>query len=97
MSKSQSGVVNVRIYDREYALRSSGDAERLQFLCEHLDRRMRQAAGASGSVDTLRVAILAALSLSDDLFRLQEEFRNMDEVVGRRSMECVSMLDRFLH
>ena len=97
MSKPQSGVVNVRIYDREYALRTSGDVEHMEFLCEQLDKRMRDAADASGSVDTLRVAILAALTLTDDLFRLQDEFRKLDEVVGRRSMECVTMLDNFLH
>jgi len=97
MNKPQSGVVNVRIYDREYALRTSGDPEQMQILCEQLDKRMREVAEATGSVDTLRVAILAALSLTDDLFRLQGEFRDMDEAVGRRSMECVSMLDRFLH
>jgi len=44
----------------------------------------------------LKVAILTALSVTDELFRLREEFQNMDEVVSRRSMECVSILDRFL-
>lgn len=97
MVKTTPAVVNVKIYDREYALRTSGDAERLLQLSEFLDRKMRETAGASGAVDTLKVAILAALSVTDDLFRLQDEFRRMDDSVGRRSMECVSMLEKFLH
>lgn len=97
MKESQAGLVNVNIYDRDFSLRTSGDTGRLQMLSAHLDGRMREAAQGAGTVDTLKVAILAALSLADDLFRTREELRNMDEVIGRRSLECVVMLDRFLH
>jgi len=96
MTKPNAGAVNVKIYDREYALRTSGDAERLLLLCDYLNRKMREVAESSGSVDTLKVAILTALSVTDELFRLQEEFQKVDEVISRRSLECVSILDRFL-
>jgi len=97
MSDAQAGVVHVTIYDREYVLRTSGNPERLQNLCTDLDKRMREVAQASGSVDTLKVAILAALSIGDELLRAREEIRRTDESLSRRSKECVSMLDRFLH
>jgi cell division protein ZapA (FtsZ GTPase activity inhibitor) len=87
--------VRVRIYDREFALRTSGDPERLQALCSSLDKRMREVATSTGAVDTLKVAVLAALSLGDDLQRLREELQKLDESVARRSIACVSMLDRF--
>jgi cell division protein ZapA len=96
VSGSQPGVVQVKIYDREYTFRTSGDPARLQSLCIELDRLMRKLAAASGSVDTLKVAILAALSLSDELATCREELQKIDESLSRRSMECVSLLDRFL-
>jgi cell division protein ZapA len=96
MSDSQSGVIDVKIYDREYTLRTSGEVDRLRSLCAFLDRRMREQAAASGSVDTLRVAVLTALTLAEDLYRAREALQNMDETVSRRSLACVSMLDRFL-
>ena len=86
--------VRVRIYDREFALRTTGDPERLQALCNNLDKRMREVAASTGSVDTLKVAILAALSLGDDLERLRDELIQLDESVGRRSIACVSLLER---
>ena len=86
----------VRIYDREYALRSSEDPDRIQVLAKQVDRRMRELAESTGSVDTLKLAILTAISLSDDLLRAREDLREMDETVGRRSLECVTLLDRFL-
>ena len=49
--------VRVRIYDREFALRTTGDPERLQALCRSLDTRMREVAASTGAVDTLKVAV----------------------------------------
>ncbi len=86
--------VRARIYDREYALRTSGDPERLQDLCASLDKKMREVAASTGAVDTLKVAVLAALSLADDLQRARDELKRLDESVGRRSLACVSMLER---
>jgi len=96
MNDRESDVVQVKIYDREYALRTTGDAERLHQVCRSLDRRMREVAKSSGSVDTLKVAVLAALNVEDELLRLREELRRIDESLSRRSLECVTMLDRLL-
>jgi cell division protein ZapA len=96
MAGSES-VASVRIYDRDYALRTSGDAERLRTLARILDQRMRELAASTGTVDTLKLAILAALSLGEELERTRQELRAIDETLGRRSLECVSLLERFLH
>lgn len=90
----QTSSVRAKIYDREYALRTSGDPEQLQSLCSGLDKRMREIAASTGAVDTLKVAILAALSLADDLQRTREEMQKLDDSVSRRSLACVSILDR---
>ena len=96
MSDTEPGVVHVKIYDHDYALRTSGDPERLRALCDELDRLMREISDESGSVDTVRVAILSALSLAEELHRAKDQLRQMDEALSKRSLECVSMLDRFL-
>jgi len=88
--------VRVTIYDREYTLRTPGNPDRLRAVCADLDKRMREVAASTGSVDTFKVAVLAALSLADDLQRSRDELKKFDESVGRRSIACVSMLDRAL-
>jgi cell division protein ZapA len=87
--------VRAKIYDREYVLKTVGDPERLRAICVALDKRMREIAATTGSVDTLKVAVLAALSLADDLQKVRSELTQFDESVGRRSLACVSLLDRF--
>jgi cell division protein ZapA len=95
MSEPDSNVVMIKIYDREYALRTDGDPAHLKRLCVDLDQRMKVIAESSGTADTLKVAILTALSLADELSRIQNELKEMDESVSRRSLECVTLLDRF--
>ena len=96
MSNSEAHAVRVKIYDREYSLRTTGDPEKLRSLCLDLDSRMRELAASSGAVDTLKVAILAGLSLAEELVQARAELMKMDESVGRRSKECASLLERCL-
>jgi cell division protein ZapA len=86
--------VRAKIYDREYAFLTTDDPERLQALCAGLDKRMRDIADSTGAVDTLKVAVLAALSLAEDAQRAREEIKKFDESIGRRSLACVSLLER---
>lgn len=92
--QQETSSVRAKIYDREYALRTSGDPDQLRSLCAGVDKRMREIAASTGAADTLKVAVLAALSLADDLQRTREEMQKLDDSVGRRSIACVSMLDR---
>ncbi len=96
MSDSKPGIITAKIYDREYAIRTTGDPERLRQLCIDLDRRMRALAEASGVVDTMKLAMLAALTLAEELSRTREELRKIDDAVGARSAAVASILDRFL-
>jgi cell division protein ZapA (FtsZ GTPase activity inhibitor) len=95
MDVPQNQSVRVKIYDREYVIRTTGDAERLQRLARLLDRRMRETAQNSGAVDTLKVAVLTLLSLAEELARAQEMLERVDQSLSKRSLEVVSILDRF--
>ena len=89
----ETNSVLVRIYDREYALRTNCDPERLQALCADLDERMQHIALTTSAVDTLKVAVLAALSIADDARRAREEMIKLDEAIDKRSTTCITMLD----
>ena len=63
---SEIRYVTVEIYDQTYHL-SGEDAERMRSLAELVDARMRAVAAQGRTVDSLRVAVLAALNLADEL------------------------------
>ncbi len=63
--------VSVDIYDQTYHLRAP-DPDYIQKLANTVDAKMRAVSANSNTVDSLRVAVLAALNIADELMRLQE-------------------------
>jgi cell division protein ZapA len=87
--------VTVEIYGRSYTLRGvdPGQARRLAVA---LDRRMRELAGGSATADTLKLAILAALNLADELVSLREEALSRTERACARATELLDRIDAAL-
>jgi cell division protein ZapA len=61
----------VTIYGKTYHLRGDGDTAYLHELAHEVDRRMREVAETTGTADTLALAILAALNLTDECLQAQ--------------------------
>jgi cell division protein ZapA len=58
--------VTVKIYDQTYHL-SGQDPAHIRRLAERVDAKMRAVAAQGRTADSLRVAVLAALNLADEL------------------------------
>lgn len=88
--------VRVEIYNQTYNIRSDGDTEYIIQLAEFVDSRMREISSGTLTVDSLKVAILAALHIADELHRLKHLYEQADTQLAARSSECADMLDRLL-
>ena len=62
----------VEIFGQRLGLRADGDATRLQELAHFVDTRMREVADRTSSVDTVKIAVLTALNIADELFQERE-------------------------
>jgi len=91
-----SPTIKVEIYDQAYTVRSDGDPEYLKQLAEYVDRRMREISSGTLTVDSRKVAILAALYIADELHQSRRLHEQADEQLATRSVECSDMLDRLL-
>jgi cell division protein ZapA len=91
-----SPTIKVEIYDQAYTVRSDGDPEYLKQLAEYVDQRMREISSGTLTVDSRKVAILAALYIADELHQLRKAHDQADEQLATRSAECSEMLDRLL-
>jgi cell division protein ZapA len=61
-----TGYITVNIYDQAYHL-TGEDPEHIHQLAARVDAKMRAVAAQGRTVDSLRVAVLAALNLADEL------------------------------
>src|ERR1700722_9503616 len=62
---AQNQSVRVEIFDQAYNLRGS-DPEYILKLAEYVDSKMRAVAQATNTIDTVRLAVLAALNIADE-------------------------------
>ncbi len=65
--------ITVEIYDQIYHLRGT-DAPYIERLAEFVDGKMRAVAAHGGTVDSLRVAVLASLNIADELECLRSRY-----------------------
>ncbi|MEW5983396.1 MAG: cell division protein ZapA [Acidobacteriota bacterium] len=63
------GSVPVEILGQRYPIRSSLDAPYVHQLAAYVDEKMRSAAEATPEGDFLRLAVVVALNLADEVFR----------------------------
>src|ERR1700737_3012094 len=91
-----SPTIRVEIYNQTYNIRSDGDTEYIIQLAEFVDSRMREISSGTLTVDSLKVAILAALHIADELHRLKHLYEQADTQLAARSSECAELLDRLL-
>ncbi len=88
--------IKVEIYNQTYNIRSDGDNAYIEKLASFVDSRMRDISSGTLTVDSLKVAILAALHIADEFHRQQSDQEQNDAQLASRSAECADMLDRFL-
>ena len=65
--------ISVDIYDGIYRLRGT-DPAYIEQLAQLVDSKMRAVSAQGGTVDSLRVAVLASLNIADELECLRERY-----------------------
>jgi cell division protein ZapA len=96
MEQSPANYITVEIYNQTYHL-SGQDADHIRKLAAQVDAKMRAVAAQGRTVDSLRVAVLAALNLADDLSQTQESAGDAAARVGHaRAASLRGLLDEVL-
>ncbi len=91
--------ISVEIYDQVYHLRGT-DPAYIQHLARLVDAKMRAVSAQGGTVDSLRVAVLASLNIADDLICAREHYNALAGSISQsetnmrsRSASLTHMLD----
>lgn len=91
-----SRVVHVDIHGQRYAVRSELDAQYIAELAAYLDEKMRMAARELSSADSLRIAVIAALNVVDEVFRARADTSGLEGQVLARTAEIERLVDSVL-
>lgn len=81
MSKDNRGVV-VEIFGNQYRVRGDCDREQIEEIARYVDGKMREIAGKTPVGSLASIAILAALNIAEELFRVRDEKQNFLKEIG---------------
>lgn len=106
LAAREQGAVVVEIYDQIYQL-SGTDPQYIERLAQLVDAKMRAVSAHGATVDSLRVAVLAALNIADEMLATQARHDELAEslnhatsqvhhAVQSRAGSLMGMLDEVL-
>jgi cell division protein ZapA len=80
-------------YDVEVA---EGDELFIYSIAEYVEQKLIEAQRDTGIVDTQKLAILAALNIADEFFRLKNSRENTSGILDKKTDELIKVLDEVL-
>ena len=89
-------VISVEIHGHRYPIRSTLDEAYVARLASYVDDKMRAAADSAPTGDLLRVAVLTALNVADELFRCRDSSQARNGELAERAGELERLVDRVL-
>lgn len=91
MSEKPS-LVHVEIFGQPYAVRAGADPGYVEQLAAYVDQQMKEVGRSTNIVDSLRIAVLAALNITDELFRARAESSGSDRKLEDRARHLAQEL-----
>lgn len=89
-------LTHVEIFGRTYPIRAGVESEYLRRLAAFVDKKMNEMSRSMKTVDPLKIAVMTALEIADELHQEEEKARRLDCMVYDKSLECSRQLDHVL-
>ncbi len=83
----------VEIFGQEYKIKGVGDPEYFHRIAGYVDKKMREIAHSSGIMSQSRIAILAALNITDELFQERENSKKSRKELEKQAVELSDLID----
>ncbi|MCK5127188.1 MAG: cell division protein ZapA [candidate division Zixibacteria bacterium] len=94
--ESHNNRVRVNIYGEEYTVRSDGNMDYITEVADYVDKKMRDIAEKMPNKSPARVAVLAALNITDELLQERQGGERDLSDIEKRTSDILSILDEKL-
>jgi cell division protein ZapA len=88
--------VKAQIFGQTYTISGELDEDYVLKLASFVDEKMRAVANATATVDTQKVAVLAALAIADELHSAQRDLGYREDVLREQAERCLVLVERAL-
>lgn len=89
-----NNLTEVEIYGQTYKIKGSGGKEYIQQLAEYVDKEMKEISDITDTIDSLKVAILAAINITDEYLKTKKELQRTERVISEKIEKLIQELDK---
>ena len=87
-------VIHIEIQGQRYPIKTTLEPRYVQDLAAFVDRKMTLAVEASPSSDMLGLAVLTALNIADEMFRLRDQRLTEVDSISERAQAIERIVDQ---
>ncbi len=95
MTERQANNIIVQIFGTEYSIKGESDVEYMQAIANYIDQKMRDVQKNTSIKSALKVSILAALNIVDELFREREKYEQVISELEQRIQKLAELVNTF--
>ena len=85
MSESEKIAVPVRVFNQELRIRTDESPEYVREVARYVDTKIYEVVNSASATSPTKAVMLAALNITDELFREREKLRQLSEKVQQQS------------
>jgi len=86
----------IHIFGQTFSVGGELDEEYVQKLAAYVDEKMHSISEMTPTVDTQKIAIMAALAIADELHTVRSERSDRDELLKEQAERCLHLVERAL-
>ena len=90
----ESNQVQISIFGQEYSVKAPADPDYIKKIAEYLDDKMREVqSGFSTTQSSTRIAILAGMNITDELFTARQSDESGSTEVEEKISSLIELID----
>ena len=93
MGTEEKKSVKVHIFGEDFPIRSEAEPEYTKMVADYVDSIMKNVNRGMKLADVRVVAVLAAMSITDELFQARRGLKSLSEELKQRTEEILKLLD----
>jgi len=92
-----NNTVQISIYGQEYSVKAPADPEYIKKIASYLDEKMREVqSGFSTTQSSTRIAILAAMNITDELFAARKNSDSGNSEAEEKLSSLIELIEESL-
>jgi len=88
--------VTVDIFGNKYTIRGDADPDYIKELAQFVDRKMQEVVQHTPTISSYKVAILAAINIADELYRIKADSEAAKRFIEERTTSLITRIEEEL-